>query len=131
MRKKKRIKKKITKDDLAKEKALDKKTLKYFLIVSGVVGAGILLFYQGMLGSLINWVLVIYIGIFLPLALIFEGGFSVRDTIGGIAGFLFFLFALLFVLVNFEFIGPLFIMIFSFVFLFITAHSIDKSEDSF
>ena len=131
MRKKKRIKKKITKDDLAKEKALDKKTLKYFLIVSGVVGVGILLFYQGMLGSFINWVLVIYIGIFLPLALIFEGGFSFRDTIGGIAGFLFFLFALLFVVVNFEVIGPLFIMIFSFVFLFIVAYSIDKSEDSF
>ena len=131
MRKKKRIKKKITKDDLAKEKALDKKTLKYFLIVSGVVGAGILLFYQGMLGSFINWVLVIYIGIFLPLALIFEGGFWDRDTIGGIAGFFFLLFALLFVWVNFKDYGPLFIMIFSFVFLFIIANSLDKSEDSF
>ena len=129
MRKKKRVKKKITKDDLAKEKALDKKTLKYFLIVSGVVGAGILLFYQGMLGSFINWVLVIYIGIFLPLALLFEGGFW--STIGGIAGLLFFLFALLFVWVNFKDYGPLFIMIFSFVFLFIIANSLDKSEDSF
>ena len=126
--KKKKRKKKIKKEDLAKEKALDKKTLKYFLIVSGVVGAGILLFYQGMLGSLINWVLVIYIGIFLPLALIFEGGFSVRDTIGGIAGFLFFLFAVFFVAVNFEFIGPLFIMIFSMIFLLLVAKNIDYSD---
>ena len=129
--KKKRRKKKIKKEDLAEEKAKSKETLKYFLIVSGVVGAGILLFYQGMLGSFINWVLVIYIGIFLPLALIFEGGFSLRDTIGGIAGFLFFLFALLFVEVNFKDYGPLFIMIFSFVFLFIIANSLDKSEDFF
>ena len=126
--KKKKRKKKIKKEDLAKEKALDKKTLKYFLIVSGVVGAGILLFYQGMLGSLINWVLVIYIGIFLPLALIFEGGFSVRDTIGGIAGFLFFLFALLFVEVNFKDYGPLFIMIFSMIFLLLVAKNIDYSD---
>ena len=126
--KKKRRKKKIKKEDLAEEKAKSKETLKYFLIVSGVVGAGILLFYQGMLGSLINWVLVIYIGIFLPLALIFEGGFSVRDAIGGIAGFLFFLFALLFVVVNFKDYGPLFIMIFSMIFLLLVAKNIDYSD---
>ena len=126
--KKKKRKKKIKKEDLAEEKAKSKETLKYFLIVSGVVGAGILLFYQGMLGSLINWVLVIYIGIFLPLALIFEGGFSVRDTIGGIAGFLFFLFALLFVVVNFKDYGPLFIMIFSMIFLLLVAKNIDYSD---
>ena len=126
--KKKRRKKKIKKEDLAEKKAKSKETLKYFLIVSGVVGAGILLFYQGMLGSFINWVLVIYIGIFLPLALIFEGGFSVRDTIGGIAGFLFFLFALLFVVVNFKDYGPLFIMIFSMIFLLLVAKNIDYSD---
>ena len=126
--KKRKRKKKIKKEDLAEEKAKSKETLKYFLIVSGVVGAGILLFYQGMLGSFINWVLVIYIGIFLPLALIFEGGFSVRDTIGGIAGFLFFLFALLFVVVNFKDYGPLFIMIFSMIFLLLVAKNIDYSD---
>ena len=126
--KKKRRKKKIKKEDLAEEKAKSKETLKYFLIVSGVVGAGILLFYQGMLGSLINWVLVIYIGIFLPLALIFEGGFSAKDAIGGIAGFLFFLFALLFVVVNFKDYGPLFIMIFSMIFLLLVAKNIDYSD---
>jgi len=127
--KKKKRKKKIKKEDLVQEKVLDNKTLKGFLIVSGVVGAGILLFYQGMLGSFINWVLVIYIGIFLPLALLFEGGFW--STIGGIFGLLFFLFALFFIWINFKDYGPLFIMIFSFVFLFIIANSLDKSEDSF
>ena len=122
MKKKTKRKKKIIKEDLAEEKALDKEKLKYFLIISGVVGAGILLFYKGMLGSFINWVLVLYICVFIPLALLLEDGL---ETISGIAGFLFFLFALFFVAVNFASIGPLFIMIFSFVFLFIVAKNKD------
>ena len=61
-------------------------------------------------------------------SLSFEGGFSVMDTIGGIAGFLFFLFALLFVVVNFKDYGPLFIMIFSMIFLLLVAKNIDYSD---
>ena len=111
---------------MALEKSLDKKTLKGFLIVSGVVGVGILLFYYGMLGNLINTLLVLYIGVFIPLALLFEGGFW--NTIGGIFGFLFFLFALFFIWINFKDYGPLFIMIFSMIFLLLVAKNIDYSD---
>ena len=110
------------------KKKENKEILKLFLIISCVLGTLIFLFYYGMLGNLIHTLLVLFIGIFLPLALLIESAGGFWNLVIGFIKLIIFLIFFLFLYFNFDPFYPLYIMIFGISFILMIASSNKSNE---